>query len=192
MTVLALGCSHTAGVGVAADECYVALLEKHYSTDIVNKSRAGSNAQYCLQQLVAHLKIARPEFVIAQWPNPFRRTTWFGNRSTDETVHNSSTVFKSLLTASSKNFTEPWIHCVVTADTLCKMAQIKIIHILFEQLEAEHTQSLERQDIVLHQDLKLPGQTWLFDSAGSDNLHHSAACHAQWANRLVELINETA
>lgn len=190
MTGLALGCSHTAGIGVATDECYVSLLEKHYSITIVNKARAGSNAQYCLQQLAAHLKVARPKFVIAQWPNPLRRTTWFGNQSSDENIHHSSPVFKSLLLAGSKNFTEPWIQCVVTADILCKLAQVKIIHVLFEDLEIEHTQFLEKQDIVLHQDLKLPGHTWLFDSAGSDNLHHSATCHTQWAERLKGLLNE--
>jgi hypothetical protein len=191
MTALALGCSHTFGVGVDSSECYVSLLEKYYNTSIINTARPGGNAQQCLQQLVEHLRVSSPEFVIAQWPNPFRRTTWFGNRGLDENIHKASAVFNSLLAASSKNFMEPWLQCIYTADTLCKLSRTKVIHILFEDLEPEYTELIKKHNVVLHQDLKLPGQTWLFDSAGSDNLHHSATCHAQWAERLTGLLNET-
>jgi hypothetical protein len=30
------------------------------------------------------------------------------------------------------------------------------------------------------------------DNKASDNLHHSAICHKQWAERLIGLINELA
>lgn len=42
----------------------------------------------------------------------------------------------------------------------------------------------------LHTDQKLPGLTWLFDSAATDQLHHSAYCYKQWADRLIGLIDE--
>jgi hypothetical protein len=50
--------------------------------------------------------------------------------------------------------------------------------------------TLDNNNIRLHWDQKIPGKTWLFDSAASDNLHHSAVCHKQWAERLYGIFNE--
>jgi hypothetical protein len=190
MKGLALGCSHTAGIGVLASECYVSLLSAHYNCEIVNTAMSNGNAEYCLTQLAVHLRTKRPDFVIAQWPNPFRRTTWTGKKSQFENIQNASPVFRSLLTLSVENFMQPWIQCIVTSDTLCKLAGVKVIHIMLEDLDTEYVDILNNNNITLHRDLKRPGQTWLFDSAGSDNLHHSAHCHQQWANRLLGLLNE--
>jgi hypothetical protein len=95
-----------------------------------------------------------------------------------------------LLKSGIDNFIQPWLQCIITADTLCKFARIKIVHIMLEDLDSKYVDVLHNNDITLHRDLKKPGQTWLFDSAGSDNLHHSPRCHAQWAERLIGLLNE--
>jgi hypothetical protein len=50
--------------------------------------------------------------------------------------------------------------------------------------------ALAAENIILHVDQKLPAQTWLMDSAASDKLHHSAQCHKQWAERIMELLND--
>ena len=190
MIGLALGCSHTAGVGVSATECYVSLLSTQYDCEIINTAMPGGNAENCLKQLVAQLRARIPDFVIAQWPNPIRRTHWIGNKLQFENIQNGSAVFRSLLNAGIDNFIQPWLQCIITADTLCKFAGIKIVHIMLEDLDSEYVDVLNNNNITLHRDLKKPGQTWLFDSAGSDNLHHSPRCHAQWAERLIGLLNE--
>ena len=190
MIGLALGCSHTAGVGVSATECYVSLLSTQCDCEIINTAVAGGNAENCLKQLVAQLRVRIPDFVIAQWPTPIRRTHWIGNKLQFENIQNGSAIFRSLLNAGIDNFTQPWLQCIITADTLCKLAGIKIVHIMLEDLDPEYVDVLNNNNITLHRDLKKPGQTWLFDSAGSDNLHHSPRCHAQWAERLIGLLNE--
>jgi hypothetical protein len=190
MTGLALGCSHTAGVGVSATECYVSLLSTHYDCKIINTAVPGGNAENCLKHLVAQLRARTPDFVIAQWPNPIRRTLWINNKPQCETIQSSSTTFHLLLKSGIDNFIQPWLQCIITADTLCKFARIKIVHIMLEDLDSKYVDVLHNNDITLHRDLKKPGQTWLFDSAGSDNLHHSPRCHAQWAERLIGLLNE--
>jgi len=190
MTGLAIGCSHTAGVGVSATECYVSLLSTHYDCEIINTAVPGGNAENCLKHLVAQLRVRTPDFVIAQWPNTIRRTHWIGNKSQFENIQNGSAVFHSLLNAGINNFVQPWLQCIITADTLCKLAGIKIVHIMLEDLDTKFVDVLNNNNITLHRDLKQPGQTWLFDSAGSDNLHHSPRCHAQWAKRLIGLLNE--
>lgn len=190
MTALALGCSHTAGVGVDPSECYVSLLSKHYQTPIVNTAAPGGSADQCMQHLTQALRSGRPEFVIAQWPNPIRRTMWTGNKRKFETVQSAGPAFRSLLQAGVANFYEPWLQYITAADTMCALAGVPVVHILLEDLATEYTDRLLAQGILLHQDLKIPGQSWIFDSAGADGLHHSAACHAQWANRLIGLIDE--
>ena len=193
MTGLALGCSHTAGIGVDRTECYVSLLAKHYNIDIINAAVTGGNANHNIKTLVAHMRNTPPKFVIAQWPNPIRLTVWHGDWVTvNENINNASTAFRSLMTAGENNFMLPWLQNIITADTLCKLADVPVVHILLEKLDLEYVDILDNQGIELHMDLKLEGQTWLFDSQGSDNLHHSARCHAQWAERLIGLLDEIA
>jgi hypothetical protein len=190
MNGLALGCSHTAGVGVDPSECYVSLLAKHYNIDITNAGVPGGNANHNIETLVARMRNTPPKFVIAQWPNPARLTVWHGDLVNNENVNTASVAFRSLLAAGEKNFILPWLQNIITADTLCKLADVPVVHILLENLDLKYVDILNDQDIELHMDLKLEGRTWLFDSQGSDNLHHSARCHAQWAERLIGLLDE--
>ena len=190
MTGLALGCSHTVGVGVTSSECYVSLLSERMGVSITNTAIPSGNADYCVEQLTKYLRQTHVDFVIAQWPNPIRKTIWKNGKPHLENIHNASGVFRTILTAGTENFVKPWLQSIVTADTLCKLANIPIVHILLEDLDSVHVQYLDKNNITLHRDLKQPDTTWLFDSAGSDNLHHSAKCHAQWTTRLHGLLNE--
>jgi len=190
MTALALGCSHTAGVGIDPNDCYVQLLSAHYDISIHNGAVPNGNADQNVQILTSVLRTDKPKFVIAQWPNPDRRTIWHDNQASYETVNNASAAFRSLMVAGKQNFMQPWLQNIITADTLCKLAHVPVVHILLGNLDRKYVNILTDQGIELHMDLKLEGWTWLFDPQGSNNLPHSARCHAQWAERLIGLLDE--
>jgi hypothetical protein len=191
MTALALGCSHTAGVGIAIEDCYVSVLSTLLAADVDNQGVGAGNAAHVQSNLVQALtRTRRPDFVIAQWPNPIRRTIWHNNIPKKETIMNSSTAFRELLRTGEKNFYQPWIDTIVVCNLLCQIASVPIVNIMIEDISQEYHAMLAAEKIVLHVDRKLPDQTWLMDSAASDNLHHSARCHAQWAQRLHGLVNE--
>lgn len=190
MTAIAIGCSHTAGVGVAVDKRYTSVLSRLLSTPIDNFGIPGGNASNNQMSLVQTLKTQRPDFVVAQWPNPLRCAIWNNDKESNENVYNASTAFVQLLKQSVENFYQPWLRTIITCDLLCKQAGVPVVHILLEDLEQKYLNTLDQQQIKLHTDQKIPDATWLFDSAASDKLHHSAVCHAQWADRLVRLLNE--
>jgi hypothetical protein len=187
---LALGCSHTAAVGIDYRLGYVARLAEQFDIQIINLAIPGGNSSTVEKSLVDHLQHSIPEFVIAQWPNPYRRTMWKDGRPHNENASNSGTAFRTLLSADQNNFVMPWLQSIVTCTTLCRFAKIPIINILLEDIDSQYHTILSEYNIQLFCDKKQPGHTWLFDSAASDHLHHSAHCHQQWANRLAEIINE--
>jgi len=187
---LALGCSHTAGIGINYSDCYVTLLSQHYQTTIKNLAVPGGSYEQVESNLINEIKHDCPDFVIAQWPNPFRRTIWNGDRPSLENVTNASLVFEQLLKLGEKNFYTLWIQSIVTCNTVCTMAQVPIVNIMLENLEEQYYLQLKKEGVVLHVDEKLAGKTWLFDSAANDNQHHSARCHRAWADRLIGLLDE--
>ena len=189
---LALGCSHTAGIGIDISDCYVNIVSRYYQIPITNKSVPGGSYEQVERNLVHEIKNDCPNFVIAQWPNPFRRTMWYGDRSSRENINNAGPVFKQLLKLGERNFYTLWTQSIITCNALCTAFQVPIVNIMLENFEEKYHQVLNNEGIILHVDEKLPGKTWLFDSAASDNSHHSARCHAAWADRLVGLIDEIA
>lgn len=190
MTGVAIGCSHTAGVGVDPADCYVSVLGQMLEKDIKNLGVPGGNADDVVNHLIDELKNTRPEFVIAQWPNPIRRTIWHNKKLRRETISNPSVAFLELLRADEENFYQHWIQCIVVSNMLCQLAQVTCVNIMIEDVDLSYHELLAKENIVLHVDKKLPGETWLMDSRASDNLHHSARCHKQWATRLFGLIDE--
>ena len=191
MTAWAIGCSHTAGVGIEPAHCYVTVLSNRLGCTILNHGLPGGNAGHVQATLVQALKYTlRPDFIIAQWPNPLRRTTWYNNTARNENIQHNSAVFKHLLQAGDKNFYQPWIDTIIVCNLLCKIAAVPIVNIMIEDVPEEYHHQLAVESIVLHVDKKTPNETWLMDSAASDDLHHSARCHAQWAQRLHGLLNE--
>lgn len=187
---LALGCSHTVGMGVNSSECYVSLLSKYYNAPIKNKAVLGAGYEQIEQTLVQEVKKDCPDLIIAQWPSPFRRTIWYEERAVVENVNCAGLVFNQLLKQSENNFYTVWIQSIITCNALCTACQIPVVNIFLDNVEDKYHKILRNEGIVLHVDEKLPGKTWLFDSAASDNRHHSARCHAAWADRLIGLIDE--
>lgn len=183
---LAVGCSHTAGVGIKPDEIYVEQLSKLIEIPCVNLSKSGSNSEYALKQIVETVQQeSLPNFIIAQWPNIYRKQFWTDSDCFFENVNTGGEIFNKLLKQSENNFIKPWVQNIITANVIADAFDIPIYHIYLD-----YTDIKLDKNIKLHQDLKKPGETWLFDSAASDGLHHSAMCHRAWADRLIGIINE--
>ena len=186
--LLALGCSHTAGVGVEADQCYANLVSQALGLTLVNHAVPGGNHITVQKNLVEHLQQHRPSQIIAQWPNIYRTTVWQQGRPCLLNSNIANNIYNQLLQAGPENFVEPWIQTIVVCNMLCKALEIPMLNILLEHADQYIHNELSRFDVVLHQDQKLPGQSWIFDSAGNDGLHHSAKCHALWAQRILTII----
>jgi hypothetical protein len=78
---IAAGCSHTAGVGNNINDCYVSLLQKHYGFSICNQAIPGGSCNDVLLAIVNAVQQPElPKFIIAQWPNPIRRTAWINGK----------------------------------------------------------------------------------------------------------------
>lgn len=185
------GCSHTAGTGNNLKDCYVSLLENYYGFPIYNWGVPGAGGEEVLTKVVTCVnQSSRPEFIIAQWPNPFRKMFWINGHQKTENVNTGNEVFNAMVKYGDENFYEPWIQSIIVASLLCKLAHIPLINIMLENIDQVYHTRLAAENIVLYVDEKLPGHTWLFDSAAQDSLHHSPMCHAQWAERLTGIINE--
>lgn len=189
---LVFGCSHTSGVSVGADHCYVKHLDKHYDNiNFVNKGIGGCNSRTVLEELTKSLNSEHlPSLVICQWPNPIRTTRWTHHDWGFMNINNSDHIFKLLYEISEKNFIMPWLLDIKLANLICRFAQVPIINILLENIDTEYKNILAKQGIILHCDEKVEGKTWIFDSAAPDKRHHSERCHKLWAERLIGIIDE--
>jgi len=191
MHALITGCSHTAGIAIAANDCYVSVLDRHYKFPIINHGVPGGSCNDVLMKIVNEIThSSRPEFIVAQWPNPFRKTCWINGVVHLQNINSCDESFNLLLKNGDANFYEPWMQAIIIANLLCKIAKIPLYNILLENINPQYLARLEKENIVLHVDEKLPGLTWLFDSSATDKSHHSAICHKQWAERLVGIIDE--
>jgi lysophospholipase L1-like esterase len=191
MTALAVGCSHTVGVGIDTADNYVSQLEKYYGFLILNRGVSGGSSNDVLMNIVTAIKNNHhPTFIIAQWPDPFRRTTWINGKAYLQNINSCDASFNLLVKNDCKNFYEPWLQSIIVANLLCRLAQTTIINIMLETLDSEYLDRLLAENIMLYHDEKLPGRSWIFDNEASDGLHHSAQCHQAWAKRLIGIIDE--
>jgi hypothetical protein len=186
--LLALGCSHTAGVGISAEDCYATVVAKKLNMNLVNLGLPGGNCHTVQQSLIDHLNEQTPDLIIAQWPNPFRLSSWSQQQQRLETVGHSGPIFQAMLLAGEENFLRPWVQTIVVSNMLCQAKSIRMLNILLESVDQSIHNRLAEFGIRLHQDDKQPGRTWYFDSAGSDGVHHSANCHRLWAERILDLL----
>ena len=186
----AFGCSHTAGTGLDYQDCYVNVLAQHYGILVKNLGVPGGNCDQVEKNLVRQLHTDKPAWIILQWPNVFRKTVWTNGRENYQNIHNGGSVFQQLLKAGEENFYYPWLQTIITCNTLCDLAQVPVVNIMIDDVDQQYHTILNHSGITLHVDQKLPGLTWLMDNAARDGIHHSDSCHAQWAKRLIELLDE--
>lgn len=185
------GCSHTAGIGIDPKHCYVNLLQQHYGFPCHNLGINGGNCDTVLETMIQIMHSQQlPTFVVIQWPNPFRRTAWIDGKKILQNINDCDPTFSTMLKNGEENFYQPWIRAVILANLLAQQAHVPLINIYLDSMDKQYLDQLQPYDIIIHCDEKLPDRTWLFDSKGTDGLHHSALCHQQWAQRLLGIIDE--
>jgi hypothetical protein len=167
-------------------------LAKRLNHDVVNLAKGGACAMYVADQIHDYLTTAtiQPEIVIAQWPNPMRSMEIddHGNFRFHN-VNHQSTAFHKRLVSDPESFWEEWKSAIFKLNAACKVPLINVC-LEDEAFLRDHLPDFASCDIIVHIDEKIPGKTWHFDSAASDQLHHSASCHSKWADRMVSIINE--
>jgi hypothetical protein len=185
------GCSHTAGFGVEDNEIYTNLLSQHYTRPVHNLALGMSNHAICRHNIqLWYEQVGKPGLVIVQWPNPVRRTSWNNDAGVTVSISQDDAILQTMLRAGEQNLYADWLDSVITLNQFCRATKTPIINILFETLSPKYCAILQRHNIIVHDDKKLPGQSWVFDSAGTDGQHHSARCHQLWAERLQGIVNE--
>jgi hypothetical protein len=188
---IAVGCSHTAGYGVNPNEIYINLLSQHYQLPIHNLAFGMGNHVIARRNTQLWFnQVGKPGLVIAQWPNPIRRTTWTGDTGILVSVSQPDKILHTMLQCGEENFLADWLDSIITLNQFCRAFDVPVVNILLETMQQQWQDILYQHNIVVHDDKKLPEQSWIFDSGGNDRLHHSAKCHQQWAERLAKIINE--
>jgi hypothetical protein len=184
------GCSHTSAVGIDINQSYTQLLANDLKMLGVNLGRPGGNHQVVIHNLTMWLRNNRPEFVIVQWPYPFRKLVWRDQQIAVLNIHDGQNpLFDVMLRYGEENFYSEWIQSILTITTLCGVMNIPCVHWSLYEIADEYHRILQDNDIVLHSNDE-NSTRWNQDHAARDQQHHSEKCHAQWAQKLKGLINE--
>jgi hypothetical protein len=97
--------------------------------------------------------------------------------------------FDTMLRYGEENFYCEWIQSVLTITALCETMSIPCIHWSLDVIDPVYQRMLRDNNIVLHNN-NLDSTIWNQDRGARDQQHHSAKCHAQWAQKLKGLLNE--
>lgn len=76
--ILVAGCSHTAGIGMAIEDCYPNLIAKRFNLDYYNLGMSATGIDVLVHNLVVWFTLFKnnlPKFVIIQWPDETRILT---------------------------------------------------------------------------------------------------------------------
>jgi len=197
---MVLGCSHTAGIGVNKEDSYPMRLSRHYGMPVYNLAISNGNIDVCrlnfykLIESQIFWEFNLPKFIVIQWPNPIRKIIWRSKQHDPvgslENINNCSTEFQQLISIDEMQFYFNWVAAIRDINATCKALKLPVINIYLDQVYSRYRTIFHERGITIHWDEKLPGKTWLFDNAASDNIHHSARCHDQWTKRLIPLIDE--
>lgn len=184
------GCSHTGAVGIEISQGYTAVLAHDLKMPGINLSRPGGNHQICVHNVTRWVRHSRPEFVIVQWPHPVRKLIWRNGGSAVLNVHaDQDPLFDTMLRYGEENFYCEWIQSMLTITVLCNALNIPCVHWTLDVIDTPYQRILKDNNIILHSN-DINGQIWNQDNKAKDQRHHSATCHAQWAQKLKGLLNE--
>lgn len=184
------GCSHTGAIGLDISQGYTSVLAHDLRMPGINLSRPGGNHQICAYNITRWLRHSRPKFVIAQWPHPMRKLIWHNGEAAVLNVHaDQDLLFDTMLRYGDENFYCEWIQSILTITVLCETANIPCVHWTLDEIDPMYLSILRNNSIVLHSN-DITSSIWTRDHMAKDRKHHSAACHAQWAQKLKGLLNE--
>jgi hypothetical protein len=184
------GCSHTGAIGLDISQGYTQQLAHNLKIPGINLSQPGGNHQICANNVTRWIRHNRPEFVIAQWPHPIRKLIWRNGDGAVLNVHaDHDPFFDTMLRYGEENFYCEWIQSVLTITALCETMSIPCIHWSLDVIDPVYQRMLRDNNIVLHNN-DLDSTIWNQDRGARDQQHHSAKCHAQWAQKLKGLLNE--
>lgn len=187
--LLVSGCSHTVGVGINREQVWAQQVAQELGLDLVNVARGGSCAKYVCDSLIDWINTAPipPNLVIAQWPNPYRSMEIIHGKTAFYNVNSANENFKQRLKTNPESFVQEWFEHILKFNSYCQVPLINIYLDVDQESTSKAIQGLQQQGITLHLDKKIPGETWYFDSAASDNFHHSESCHKKWAERIIKI-----
>lgn len=186
---LAAGCSHTSAVGVDADQCWAGQLAKRTKIKTCNLAEAGGNAWIASVRVARWIHCTgRPEFVVVQWPHPIRTVIWKNSNGTPTNVHDTQDLlFQTRLRYSDLNFWAEWLQAIITTNAICRAAKIPCVNFSLDSIDSHYKNLLAANQIQLYDQ----NGHWDKDLNGSDGKHNGPLAHAQWAQLLQELLNET-
>jgi hypothetical protein len=192
---IAIGCSHTEGVGLPYEFIYSNQLSRQLGLRVVNLGVASSNAIFVKKNILSWVNNIQkiPKFVVVQWPNPYRMFVYENNFAHFELVQSpSQCLVHRVIKLSENNLLESWVSSIIEANTILRLLNIPCYNIHFL---AGDTYSKEIQEILIKNKIKMYfndscNSIWNLDSNAFDKSHHSIQCHEQWANRLINIIHE--
>ena len=190
--ILVAGCSHTSGVGIDINHSWANVLSRQLDLDLVNLARGGACARYVADVLIDYLAKAptQPKLVVVQWPNPYRSMKLINQQPHFCNVNAMDEDFAQRLRLCPESFISEWRQAVIDLNRQCRSALINICLESMNSDVAGPAQDLLNLGIKVHLDEKQLGLTWYFDSAATDNMHHSEQCHQKWADRVLNIINK--
>jgi hypothetical protein len=190
--IVVSGCSLTEGHGLHQHQTWASKYEKALGTTVYNLAKGGSSAEFVSQTLQNWIYTYNPLLVVAQWPNPFRSLTWKNSTAVFNLNSNFDEIYCIKLKNGIENFYHTWCNSIVTLNHLCKFKKIPVINMCLESVEvvSPSLEILNRFNIKLHYDMKVPEHTWFFDSAALDQLHHSEWCNDKWTERLLTITKD--
>jgi hypothetical protein len=187
------GSSHTEGIGLHYEDCWTTYLETLLDYRVYAVAYGGCSSTIIVQNLLNWLSSDQlvPEAIVLQWPPIYRMLVWDNSTAKMLTATQSDYQFETLLKSGDENFWVAYAQDIVLADKLCQEKNIPCVHMILETHESCINQIKNVADsfgVTLHLDEKVEGKSWLFDSRALDQIHHSKACHAQWAKRVHEIL----
>ena len=184
------GCSLTEGHGLHLHQTWASKFEKSTNTQVFNLAKGCSSAEFVSQNLQNWIRSYTPKLVVAQWPNPYRSLTWKKSWAMFNVNSDHDEIYRINLRNGDENFYHGWCNSIITLNYFCQKHNIPIVNMCLESVDMVEPALpiLEKFNIELHYDQKVPGKTWFFDSAALDKSHHSEFCNEKWTQRLLTLI----
>lgn len=183
---VAVGCSHTQGVGLDRFFRYSSVISRTLELPAYNLSYGGGCAELNLDYATRWLHtVGRPRFLVAQWPHPMRKVIWKNGAWSVQNVHVSQDgLFAETLRWGEENFWYQWLRSVIITNAAYSAAGVPVVNFALDTVPAEYNRILKDNGVTVY------STDWLLDNAANDSQHHGIKAHAQWAQKIIGILNE--